>query len=353
MGEQQLTAVKEYIAKYNLEDELSNAVNQAIKFDSDDPYRVISDYLRKLAKDPEEEEEDDDEVIPEGEEPVHKPVGRRQQVVATQPDVPKDWVAPKYPKDDEAMQFLKDTMATNKLMKNLEGSDREKLMHAFEKEEFLNQAAIIKQGDRGDNMYFYILDSGTCDISVSGKSVMKATKGTAFGELALLHNAPRAATVVAEEPVVAWRLDAMSFKAILMGKSQTDIEEYIKFLGLVPILKDLSQDAIREMASCLKETEFRPDQNIICEGDVGDYFYLIREGEVKCTKVGQGEVSRPLSRGDFFGELALLSSDKRAATVTATKPTTALKLKRDEFVRLLGPLKDLMTETAIEARGAR
>ena len=42
--------VKEYLKKYNLEDELSNAVNQAIKLQSDDPYRVISDYLKQFAK---------------------------------------------------------------------------------------------------------------------------------------------------------------------------------------------------------------------------------------------------------------------------------------------------------------
>ena len=51
-GEAQLAAVKEYIAKYNLEDELSNGVNLAIKQNSDDPFRVISDYLRTLAKVP-------------------------------------------------------------------------------------------------------------------------------------------------------------------------------------------------------------------------------------------------------------------------------------------------------------
>ena len=46
---------------------------------------------------------------------------------------------------------------------------------------------IIKQGDKGDN--FYILDEGECDISVEGKgSVMTATKGIAFGELALLYS---------------------------------------------------------------------------------------------------------------------------------------------------------------------
>jgi len=61
-------------------------------------------------------------------------------------------------------------------------------------------AEIIKQGDEGDA--FYIMYSGQADISVAGVgSVMKATQGIAFGELALLHNAPRAATVTVETPV--------------------------------------------------------------------------------------------------------------------------------------------------------
>ena len=118
----------------------------------------------------------------------------------------------------------------------------------------------------------------------------------------------------------------------------------------MPILKDLSAESVREMAGSLKEQEFPENANIICEGDEGSNFYIIREGEVKCTKVGMGEVSRRLARGDFFGELALLSSDKRAATVTATKPTRLLSLKRDEFTRLLGPLKDIINETAAHAR---
>ena len=49
MAEAHLAAVKTYISKYNLEDEISTAVNLAIKENSDDPFRVISDYLRNLA----------------------------------------------------------------------------------------------------------------------------------------------------------------------------------------------------------------------------------------------------------------------------------------------------------------
>ena len=53
----------------------------------------------------------------------------------------------------------------------------------------------------------------------------------------------------------------------------------------------------------------RPTTPISMQGDAGDNFYLIRSGEVKCTKVGSAdEVSRRLKKGDFFGELALLSS---------------------------------------------
>ena len=79
------------------------------------------------------------------------------------------------------------------------------------------------------------------------------------------------------------------------------------------------------------------------QGDAGDNFYLIRSGEVKCTKVGSAdEVSRRLKKGDFFGELALLSTDKRAATVSSVEKTTVLTLGRVQFTRLLGPLKDIM-----------
>ena len=95
MGEQQLAAVKEYIAKYNLEDELSTAVNMAIKQDSDDPFRVIADYLATLAKDVEEEGEDDDEIIEEGMEiPAMQPRGRRNQVMAAKFEVPSGWTPP-------------------------------------------------------------------------------------------------------------------------------------------------------------------------------------------------------------------------------------------------------------------
>ena len=135
----------------------------------------------------------------------------------------------------------------------------------------------------------------------------------------------------------------LSFKTILMGKSQTDSADYEQFLENVPLLSQLSKTDKQTLASSLKEVEYEAGRNIICEGDAGDNFYLIRSGEVKCTKVGSAdEVSRRLKKGDFFGELALLSTDKRAATVSSVEKTTVLTLGRVQFTRLLGPLKDIM-----------
>lgn len=77
------------------------------------------------------------------------------------------------------------------------------------------------------------------------------------------------------------------------------------------------------MASCFKEKRFQEGARIIVEGDEGNFFYVVRDGEVKCTaRASEEEVCRRLKSGDFFGELALLSKSRRQATVTATATTT-------------------------------
>jgi cAMP-dependent protein kinase regulator len=282
-------AVKEYIAKYQLEDELSAAVNMAIKQNSDNPFKVISDYLKTLAND-DEEEEDDDDVMDEAEEelmPVTKPRGRRAQVMAAKVDIPADFKPPVYPKSPEVEAWLAEVMDENKLMKMLSPSDRKQLMQALKEVSFKPGDTIIKQGDPGDN--FYILDKGVCDISIGGKgSVMKAKKGIAFGELALLHNAPRAATVTAEEDVTAWALDIFSFKSILMTKADSDAEMQMKTLDGIDMLKGLSREEKQTLCTSMKEKVYKAGRMIICEGDEGNTFYIITEGEANVSKAASG-----------------------------------------------------------------
>ena len=83
--------------------------------------------------------------------------------------------------------------------------------------------------------------------------------------------------------------------------------------------------------------------DIIKEGDRGDMFYMIEEGNVAVTKECLGpDPICILKKGDFFGEKALLSDDIRNATCTATSKVKCLVLVREDFVRMLGNLKEIL-----------
>lgn len=151
--------------------------------------------------------------------------------------------------------------------------------------------------------------------------------------------------------MTAWELDIFSFKTILMGKAMKDADFQMGVLNEIGLLKDLSTTDKQTLMTSMKEKEYKEKRTIICEGDEGNSFFIITSGEVKCTKAGSSaEVSRRLKKGDFFGELALLSSDKRQATVTATMDTTVLMIDRSAFERVLGSLSALKEMAAGQDR---
>jgi CRP/FNR family cyclic AMP-dependent transcriptional regulator len=70
-------------------------------------------------------------------------------------------------------------------------------------------------------------------------------------------------------------------------------------------------------------------KHLIEEGAFGHEFFVIAEGTAKVTH--EGNVIAELSRGDYFGELALLEHQRRAATVTATTPLRVIVMFQREF----------------------
>ena len=112
------------------------------------------------------------------------------------------------PKPDE--DFLKRVFATNPLFKNLRAEEVRPLADRFQLAFFAAGVPIIREGERADR--FYILLSGRCTISTRLEgTVQTVARGDSFGEWGLLRNAPRAATVLTEEPVSAWYLEASAF----------------------------------------------------------------------------------------------------------------------------------------------
>jgi CRP-like cAMP-binding protein len=72
---------------------------------------------------------------------------------------------------------------------------------------------------------------------------------------------------------------------------------------------------------------------IVSEGEPGDSYYAITDGEVRVTQLGT-ELRR-MGRGEGFGEIALLHTTERTATVTALTSTTLLAIEQEAFLSAL------------------
>lgn len=131
---------------------------------------------------------------------------------------------------------------------------------------------IINEGDDGDN--FYVVEQGqlTCTkVLKQGEAptfLKEYNPGESFGELALLYNAPRAATLVAKSNVVElWSLDRSTFNHIIKTAVQKKREKYDEFLERVEILKCMEKYERTKLADAFKEEWYESGDFIITEGD--------------------------------------------------------------------------------------
>merc|ERR1712232_925284 len=163
-----------------------------------------------------------------------------------------------------------------------------------------------------------------------------------FGELALLYDCPRKASVVSKDASTVFELDRQTFKHIVMESVTRKREKCQEVLKKVPMLANLTSDEVENVIDAMKIEKYSKGQNIINQGDEGQHFYIIYEGEVMATKVTEGQEPQNFSHkaGDYFGELAMLKSQPRAATVKATSDEVQLlSMDRASFKRLMGPVE--------------
>merc|ERR1719359_69653 len=201
---------------------------------------------------------------------------------------------------------------------------------------------IIKQGDNGDFMFICETGALECYVAKDGeeKMVKAVEPGDAFGELALLYNCPRAASVEAAVDCVVWQLDRQTFNHIVKDGATRKREKYEKFLGNVSLLNSMGPYEKGQVSDALKPEEFADGAVVMTEGEPGDKFYIVEDGSCVATKGGTEVMT--YKAGDYFGELALMRNQPRAATITAKGSLKLLALDRRTFKRLLGPLEDLL-----------
>jgi len=106
--------------------------------------------------------------------------------------------------------------------------------------------------------------------------------------------------------------------------------EELRILAAVPIFAPLPGASLEHVASRLVPLRVEPGTMIVREGDAGDRFYIVAEGEIDVSQ--DGRVLSELRTGDYFGEIALLRDVPRTATVTARTRVVLYALDREDFL---------------------
>eukprot|EP00435_Cladocopium_sp_Y103_P075052 s180_g53.t1 len=288
---------------------------------------VLTSNAARNLEETEEEEEEVDEIEPP---PAYLKKGPRNSVSAEaygQFNPEKVFVPPVYPKSEEQKERLSSILKDSFLFAAMDSNE---------------VAILIDAMQDADGKHF------------------ECTAGDAFGELALLYNCPRAASVEAAERSVLWALDRESFNNIVKKAAVAHREQLEEFLQRVPLLQTMEVYERSSLCDALQPVTFREGEVIVHQGEIGETFYLLeellialfgnsstasQEGTAVVSKVyvpgtPPKEVMR-LGHGDYFGELALLNNDLRAASVTCASATCrCLALSRRTFDRLLGPLEE-------------
>ena len=308
---------------------------------------------KKDAEYSESEDEDEDEMG-EMEEfvPRAKPVGRRTSVSAESmdPNKLKEQQAnlTVIEKSPEVAARLLEVVGMSPLLKTLDEDQRDNIVKAFSGPLIKEDGEdIIVEGDIGD--VFYLIEDGEVDVYVSKVSadspVHTYKPGASFGELALMYNAPRAATCRAKGEVKLWALDRVSFKVIVVAAAMQKREKFVGFLKKVPILESMTEMELMTMADSMAEEKYNSGDVICTQGDAGNFFYIVHEGEAICKQKdadGSDKVVAELSSGNYFGEIALLTEKPRQATVIAQGALKVLALDKATFTRVMGPMDDIM-----------
>jgi len=164
-------------------------------------------------------------------------------------------------------------------------------------------------------------------------AAVRAVSGTTSGELPALDPAILAQTKHGVgKPGVYATLDANAATASL-----TTIEKMM-LIRQVPIFSELDADDLEELAAIVEERIINSDKDLFREGDAGDAVYLIVKGKVRVF-VGGG--ARPettineLGPGACIGEMAVLDSSPRSATVRSLERTRALRVPGEGFKRVM------------------
>ncbi|KAI8806092.1 hypothetical protein BJ742DRAFT_818495 [Cladochytrium replicatum] len=169
---------------------------------------------------------------------------------------------------------------------------RQALCRVIKYQVFPANRVIVKQGHEAQSFFFIM--NGTVQVKkqVGGEvldlSVLRS--GDSFGELALLNNVRRAATIITLEETEFLVVHRNDFAEVLRAEAERDLEDKISFLHSTPLFSYLSREKLTNLALTSHTREYPANQVLVTEGEIPQHVMLIRDGKCRMLKTVKFEI---------------------------------------------------------------
>lgn len=233
------------------------------------------------------------------------------------------------------------------LLSDLPVDALERVLHTITTRSLRPGETLLREGDPGDS--FFMLASGTLDVTHANQHLATLTEGAVVGEMALLSSAPRTATVTARAPshVIIFGRAALTAAAQELPLIAQGLERFMRhrlvdhLLNTHPFFAPFSPAERVQLSAHFEARSFTSGTALITEGTEGQHLWILLTGSVSVTRENVSLAT--LGPGALLGELSLLDRCLTTATVTAKENGAALTLDRELFLRLVSHVPALKT----------
>eukprot|EP00586_Coscinodiscus_wailesii_P010405 CAMPEP_0172500218 /NCGR_PEP_ID=MMETSP1066-20121228/135851_1 /TAXON_ID=671091 /ORGANISM="Coscinodiscus wailesii, Strain CCMP2513" /LENGTH=703 /DNA_ID=CAMNT_0013274341 /DNA_START=306 /DNA_END=2417 /DNA_ORIENTATION=- len=257
-------------------------------------------------------------------------------------------------KTEGEKELIANAIKASVMFRNLSPEQKELIYGCMEPLKVKAGDWVIKQGSTGEK--YYIIDNGTFEVRIvpedqtaeqrkDGGDVVHMYVGSrkdhahpSFGELALMHSAPRAASIIAVTDGQLWALHRSAFRQVL--KTRTERKGVMRALRKIDSLKCLTLDEVEMLANCAEEVNFADGETIITQGDFDNCFYFIVNGMCACERTQDDKVdTKELGANNYFGGKSLFGEVPHSFTAKAKTATKCIQLSK---IQIEGNIPDFL-----------
>jgi CRP-like cAMP-binding protein len=225
------------------------------------------------------------------------------------------------------------------LLSDLKADDLSLVLPLMKPKIFAPTSLVIEEGTPGASLF--VIARGVAEVKKGDVHLAYLRSGAFFGEMALLTNSPRTASVTAHGPLslLEIELSALHDLASVNPSVASVLADYTRqrllknLMATSQLFAPLEAPRREALIELFRSSLHEAGDVVLSEGEPSEGLYVVLSGAVRVTRQEEGDdlALAELTAGQVFGEISLIQQRAATATVTASCKTVILQLHRDDF----------------------